>query len=189
MYYLDHSDSFKEVHLNRSNIHLNKRGMKILSNNLCNHLQKIFNWNQNRIVTDSNLHTSNSTSGEDLKNITKSNFKKLIFAHLNINSIRNKFDALADLVKGNVDVLMVSETKFDNSFPKSQFLISGYKEPFCLDRNKNGGGIMLFSREDIPATLKLIEKSSIKAFFVELTINKKRVVTKLQLQSSSSEFK
>ena len=43
---------------------------------------------------------------------------------------------------------MVSETKLDNSFPVSQFLIDGYSPPFRLDRDNNGGGIMLFVRED-----------------------------------------
>ena len=39
---------------------------------------------------------------------------------------------------------------------------------------KNSGGLMLFIREDIPATLKMVEKLQIEAFFVELTINKKK---------------
>ena len=34
-----------------------------------------------------------------------------MFAHLNINSLRNKFDALVDQIKGNVDILLISETK------------------------------------------------------------------------------
>ena len=74
----------------------------------------------------------------------KNNSKKIIIAHLNINSIRNKFDFLADIVKDNIDVLMISESKLDDSFPDSQFLIEGFGKPFRLDRNRNGGGIMLF---------------------------------------------
>ena len=34
----------------------------------------------------------------------------MIFVHLNINSIWNKFDSLADIVKDNIDILMISET-------------------------------------------------------------------------------
>ena len=41
---------------------------------------------------------------------------KLIFGHLNINSLRNKFDLLSEQVKGSIDILMVPETKFDGSF-------------------------------------------------------------------------
>ena len=42
---------------------------------------------------------------------------KIKIAHININSIRNKLDLLSDQVKGNVDILMISETKIDESFP------------------------------------------------------------------------
>ena len=51
-----------------------------------------------------------------LKTIRDDNLNKLIFAHLNIDSIRNKFEELISQVKGTVDVLMISETKIDNSF-------------------------------------------------------------------------
>ena len=43
---------------------------------------------------------------------------------------------------------------------------------------------MIFIREDIPATLKSIENPPIEAFFVELTVKKKEVASKLQLQQS-----
>ena len=48
---------------------------------------------------------------------------------------------------------MVSETKLDDSFPEDQFLIYSFHSPFRFDRKKNGGGIMLYVREDIPAKL------------------------------------
>ena len=51
----------------------------------------------------------------------KNSSKKIIISHLNINSIRNKFDFLADIVKDNIDILMISESKLDVSFPHSQF--------------------------------------------------------------------
>ena len=50
-----------------------------------------------------------------LKSLRKSNLNRLIFAHLNINSIRNKFEFLAKDLASNVDLLMISETKIDNS--------------------------------------------------------------------------
>ena len=46
--------------------------------------------------------------------------------HININSIRNKFNYLIAITKGNVDVLMISETKLDESFPSVQFNIDRY---------------------------------------------------------------
>ena len=49
----------------------------------------------------------------DAKNVCITNISKLIFAHLNINSFKNKFDIL--------DILMVSKTKLDHSFTVGQF--------------------------------------------------------------------
>ena len=44
---------------------------------------------------------------------------------------------------------MISETKIDNSFPISQFTMTGYSIPFRFDRTSHGGKILLFVREDI----------------------------------------
>ena len=88
-----------------------------------------------------------------LTDIRISNMNKLIFGYLYINSLKNKFDLLSEQVKGSIDILMVSETKLDDSFPKGQFLIEGFHSPFRFDSNRNGGGIMLYVREDISAKL------------------------------------
>ena len=92
---------------------------------------------------------------------------KIIFAYLNINSIRNKFDQVSDMIKGYIDVLMLSESKLDNSFLDRQFLIKGYGAPFPLDRNKLGEGITLFVRSDITAKLLSVDLG-FKSFFAKL---------------------
>ena len=66
------------------------------------------------------------------KNIRDSNFNKLTFGHLNINSLRNKFDQLTELVKGFIDILLIFESKLDDSFPEGQFIIDGYHHPSGL---------------------------------------------------------
>ena len=86
-----------------------------------------------------------------LRTIHKDNLKKLIFTHLNINSIRNKFDSLADIIKDDIDILMILETKVDDSFPGGQFFLGGFGTPFRLGQKRNGGGTMLFIRIGIPA--------------------------------------
>ena len=58
---------------------------------------------------------------------------KLIMGHLNINSIRNKFDALSLIFKNNVDILMISETKLDDSH-KFCFMVS--VQPIDLKGNR-----------------------------------------------------
>ena len=93
---------------------------------------------------------SSSLYADNLKYIRKDNLNKIIIAHLNINSIRYKFEHLVEQIKGNVDLLMISETKLNDTFPNDQFVIEGFYAPFRLDRNDKGGGIMLFVREGIP---------------------------------------
>ena len=62
------------------------------------------------------------------------NANNTIIGHLNINSFRNKFVFVEDIVK-LFDVFLVSESKLDQSFPSNQFRINGYKI-FILDRNR-----------------------------------------------------
>ena len=52
-----------------------------------------------------------------LKKIQLFNVNMVVIRHTNINSIRNKFDMLSSMVKDNIDILMVSETNLDSSFP------------------------------------------------------------------------
>ena len=72
-------------------------------------------WLSDRQITDSTVKST-------LNTFRKNNMDEIIFIHLNINSIRNKFYQL------------------DKSFPDGQFLIEGYSSPFRLDWNKLGGG-------------------------------------------------
>ena len=65
-----------------------------------------------------------------MQTIHKDNRDKLIFAQLNINSIRNKFDFLADIIKDNFVILMISETKEDDSFQDGQFSLDDFGMPF-----------------------------------------------------------
>ena len=110
----------------------------------------------------------------DSKALGLKNFNKLIIAHLNINSLRNKFEFLISLIDDNIDILMISETKLDQSFPTNQFMIKGFSAPFCLDRNDKGGGIILCIREDIPSRLVSTESSQVEIFFVEINLRNKK---------------
>ena len=48
---------------------------------------------------------------------------------------------------------MISQTKLDESFPTSQLFINGFGSPHRLDRNYNGGGILLYIRKGTPSKL------------------------------------
>ena len=96
----------------------------------------------------------------------------MTFGHLNINSLRNKFDQLTEMVKGFVDIFLISESKLHDSFPEGQFIIDGYHAPFRFDRHGNGGGLLLYVREDIPA--KVLHSDFPASFYPEIILHKKR---------------
>ena len=57
---------------------------------------------------------------------------------------------------------------------KNQFLIHGYSPPFRQERNSNGGGVMIYVREDIPC--KMLSKhdtpDDCEGIFLELNLRK-----------------
>ena len=69
---------------------------------------------------------------------------------------------------------MISETKVDDSFPDGQFFLDSFGIPFRLDRNRNGEGIMLFIRHDIPAKVVSADDWPIESFYVELHSRNKK---------------
>ena len=86
-----------------------------------------------------------------LNNLRVANVNRIILAHININCLRNKFSMLSDMVVDKMDVLLISETKLDDSFNVTDFLLKGFAKPFRKDLNSNGGGILFYVRNDIPA--------------------------------------
>ena len=100
---------------------------------------------------------------EILKNLRLKNVTRLLCAQLNINSIRNKFDSIVNIINKDIDILMISEAKLDLSFSNGQFHIHGFFESYRLDRNGKGGGILLYIREDIPPKL-ILTKMTVEGF-------------------------
>ena len=89
----------------------------------------------------------NNNSQDDmllLKNIRVSYPNNIIIGHLNVNSICNNFEMLSLSVVQYVDILMLSETKLDRTFPSTQFLINCFSVRHRLDRHSKSGGILLY---------------------------------------------
>ena len=51
------------------------------------------------------------------------------------------------MTENNVDILLISETKLDDSFLSGQFKICGFSMPYQYDRDSMGGGLLLFIRD------------------------------------------
>ena len=64
----------------------------------------------------SNLNVESRYFGDELKALRINNINRVIIGLININSTGSKFDDLVKGVRGNIDILMISETKLDASF-------------------------------------------------------------------------
>ena len=87
--------------------------------------------------------------------------KNVIFGHLNINSLRNKFESLSDLIKGKFDIFLINETKLDASFPSNQLAMSGYKS---------------VRKDTIKRTIKIENSSDIIILTIETIIRKTKIL-------------
>ena len=89
-----------------------------------------------------------------------------------MNSIRNKFEILKTMLPEVLDVLMITEIKLDDSFPEQQFHIEGFNIPFRLDRNRHGGGLLLYVCNNINALFlkDYVFPDNIEDFFIEILL-------------------
>ena len=150
IFLIGNSRKIKAQHLNKDKLHLIKYGLIVFSNNFVNEMSKVLHLQIDRGNSNANVKKCNfkddltakkfDECNITLKTIRCDNLNKLIFAHLNKNSIRNKFDCLATQVKGKIDILIISETKIGESFPEGKFLIEECVTPYRLDRDYKGGG-------------------------------------------------
>ena len=127
-------------------------------------------YGNNRISLEDNIATSPENI---LNNLRIQNLNRIIVGHININSIRNKFEMLSTLVRDKVDILLISESKLNDTFPTSQFRINGFSPPFRKDRSEHGGGVLLYTRGDIPSRqLQVKSHGDIECIAVEVIIAK-----------------
>ena len=113
-------------------------------------------------------------ASDNLSNLKVRVNNKLIVGNLNINSIAGKFDQLKLMVQHKVDILILTETKIGSSFLNQQFHIEGFCRPYRLNRNKHGGGVLVYIREDIPSKIlkNTFLSDDIEGIFIELNLRK-----------------
>ena len=111
--------------------YIKRRGTPTLQNTFNKVLCSIFSWQKdgNSVVStrllneeyipEAKNHIDKINLNEELGSLRVKNLNKLIIGHLNINSLRNKFELLAHQIKDNIDILMISETKLYESFRTS----------------------------------------------------------------------
>ena len=174
---LIYNGTIKKELLGVKKLLLNRRGNSLFAKNLVDFIEQIWNCKRKGDISIYSEDISNvppSDVQQVLKDIRKGNVNKLVIGQLNINSLRKKIDMLSELIKGFVDIFMISETKLDNSFPKSQFFIDGCHTQFRCERNGNGGDIFLYVREDITAKVIHCDFPTSESIFIEINLHKKK---------------
>ena len=113
----------------------------------------------------------NKSSIIDLR---KENSSTALLMHLNINSIQNKFEDLNILNRSlKAQIMVISETKIDRSYPDSQFKLQGYNM-FRKDRAKGGGGLLVYTSKTIPSRKLTLPTSykTLEAIAVDVKIGR-----------------
>ena len=87
-----------------------------------------------------------------LRGLRSKHPKNVFLGHLNVNSLRNKFESLNELIK---DIFLWSESKLDSSFSDSQFLVPGYRI-VKKGQNKNGGVLKSLKRNNYQKKLEIL---------------------------------
>ena len=87
------------------------------------------------------LIRANNTWTYNLDSLKRANFT---IGHININSLANKYEHIREVLNAaELDVLLLNETKLDESIPSTAFMVPDY---YLLrrDRNSRGGGIAIY---------------------------------------------
>ena len=87
---------------------------------------------QRNLSSENSEPSSSQGHGNDLLLLwkqKKSNHNRLIFSTLHVNSVPNKLDDIRITIADFVDILVIIESKLDQSFPDSYFLSIGSPSP------------------------------------------------------------
>ena len=80
------------------------------------------------VYIDSNVSTDDDTILCQLNEIRGNNLNNDIIGLLNGNHFAGKYNDFKLTIPGNIDIMILVETKLDNSYPTSQFLIYPLEE-------------------------------------------------------------
>ena len=101
-----------------------------------------------------------------------------IVAHLNARSLNKNIIELKAILDGaDFDAVSISETWLRSRTPKDRFMIPGYKIFRTDRRNKRGGGVCLYVREEYDCKRIKIRNipASPEMLWVEVTVNHKKI--------------
>ena len=101
----------------------------------------------------------------------------LHFIHLNINSLLPKIEELRIIAKStNAVIIGISESKLDESVLEPEIEIDNYKILRC-DRNRHGGGVACYIRNDLSYNIISVFPSEIESVFFEILLPNSKPIT------------
>ena len=82
-----------------------------------------------------------------------------------------------EIIKGKLDIFLISETKIEESFPTSHFLVEGFRKPFRRDRKIGARGLLLYVNKNFPAKelRNLSPANDIETISVEVNFKKTKM--------------
>ena len=87
--------------------------------------------------------------------------------------MRNKYDLLINIIKREIYIFMISDTKIDNIFLISQFTMTS--NSIRRDWTSHGGGTLLFFRENFPCKISKTDcDTDFEGIFVEINLRQKK---------------
>ena len=109
---------------------------------------------------------------------------------MNINSLPTKFEQLKLIIENYPDFLFLVGTKLDSSFTTDQFVINGFAKPYRLDRYRNGRGVIIYIREDIPSKELNKQKftKKLEGLFIEINLRKSKLLLFGTYHSTHPEY-
>ena len=71
---------------------------------------------------------------------------------------------------------IISETKIGDTFLHPLYHLKDFSNPYRLDRNSHGGGILVYVKDNIPSNLVNLDQKfeNFEGFFIELELPKKK---------------
>ena len=76
-------------------------------------------------------------------------------------------------MNGDIDILIVAETKLDKSFPTAQFQMDNYNKPLRKDISSRSGGLLLYTKKGIAAKPLKIESADDDLQIIAITLHLK----------------
>ena len=105
-----------------------------------------------RSTTQNSLNSTTDTSTGQCQSKTRNPVDNLRILVLNANSVKSKKPEISELCSSTqADVLLITETKLDNTVNSCEFLPQNFDGHIRKDRSIHGGGVMIALRNDLVA--------------------------------------